>query len=71
MASYRSASSSEIVSITIFALGTTSLIAVHASMPLRRGIRTSIRTMSGSSEEASSTASAPSPASPTTSMSVS
>ena len=35
--------------MTILALGTTSLIAVQASMPLRRGIRTSISTMSGSS----------------------
>jgi hypothetical protein len=71
IASYRSASSSEIVSITILALGTTSLMAVHASIPLRRGIRTSISTMSGSRADARSTASAPSLASPTTSMSVS
>ena len=38
-------------------------------MPPRRGIRTSISTMSGSSSAALSTASAPSPASPTTWMS--
>ena len=53
----------------ILALGATSLMAVQASMPPRRGIRTSISTMSGSRSAALSTASAPSPASPTTWMS--
>ena len=53
----------------IFALGATSLMEVHASMPPRLGIRTSISTMSGSRSAALSTASAPSPASPTTWMS--
>src|SRR5674536_363250 len=42
IASYRSASSSLIVSMMIRALGTASLIAVQASMPPRRGIRTSM-----------------------------
>src|SRR3954465_284291 len=53
----------------ILALGATSLMEVHASIPPRFGIRTSIRTMSGSRSAALSTASAPSPASPTTWMS--
>ena len=44
-------------------------MAVQASIPPRLGIRTSIRTMSGSRSAALSTASAPSPASPTTWMS--
>src|SRR3954469_11970646 len=69
IASYRSASSSEIVSMMIFVDGTASWIAVQASMPPRLGIRTSIRTMSGRVSDAFWTASLPSLASPTTSMS--
>src|SRR6266567_582168 len=69
MASNRSSSSSLIVKMMILALGATSLIARQASMPLLRGIRTSIRTMSGKASPAFSTASAPSLASPTTSIS--
>jgi len=57
------------VSMMILLLGTASLMAVHASMPPRLGIRTSISTMSGVVSAAFSTASAPSSASPTTSMS--
>ena len=49
--------------------GTSSLIAMHASIPDRRGIRTSISTTSGSSSSARRIASDPSPASPTMSMS--
>ena len=44
----------------ILTLGTASLIAVHASMPPRLGIRTSIRTMSGVVSTVFCTASAPS-----------
>src|SRR5579859_5230188 len=69
MASNRSSSSSLIVKMMILALGATSLIARQASMPPLRGIRTSISTTSGNDSAAFSTASAPSPASPTTSMS--
>src|SRR3954462_3904280 len=69
MASYRSASSSEIVSMMILVDGTASWMAVQASMPPRLGIRTSISTMSGSVSDAFCTASLPSLASPTTSMS--
>ena len=47
MASNRSSSSSLIVSMTIFALGTSSLSARHASMPLLRGMRISMRITSG------------------------
>src|SRR5680860_219912 len=65
----RSDSSSLMVRMTILVLGATSLIAVHASIPDRRGIRMSIRTTSGSSSSARRIASAPSPASPTISMS--
>jgi hypothetical protein len=57
------------VSMTIFALGDTSFIARQASIPLLLGIRMSIRTTSGSASPAFSTASAPSLASPTSSMS--
>src|SRR4029453_18395033 len=64
MASYRSASSSEIVSIRILACGMRSLMVWVASMPLRRGMRTSISTTSGMSSWAFSMASEPSPASP-------
>src|SRR5437764_619795 len=53
----------------ILTLGTASLIAVHASIPPRLGIRTSMRTMSGVVSTTFCTASAPSSASPTTSMS--
>ena len=69
IASKRSSSSSLIVSMTIFELGATSFIARHASMPLLLGIRMSIRTTSGSDSPAFSTASVPSLASPTSSMS--
>ena len=55
--------------MTIFELGATSFIARHASMPLHLGIRMSIRTTSGSDSPAFCTASAPSLASPTSSMS--
>ena len=55
--------------MTILALGTTSLSARHASIPLLRGIRMSISTTSGSDSPAFSTASAPSLACPTSSMS--
>src|SRR5215212_5459315 len=57
------------VSIRILAWGMRSLMVWVASMPLRRGMRTSIRTTSGMSSWAFSMASAPSPASPTTSTS--
>ena len=50
--------------MTILVDGATSLIAVHASMPDRRGIRMSISTTSGSSSSARRIASAPSLASP-------
>ena len=49
--------------------GTSSLILVHASSPLRLGMRTSSSTTSGTVSWASSMALLPSPASPTTSMS--
>src|SRR6266498_1378255 len=57
------------VSIRILACGIRSLMACVASMPPRRGMRTSIKTTSGMSSCAFSIASAPSPASPTTSTS--
>src|SRR6266545_7325607 len=57
------------VSIRILACGIRSLMAWVASMPPRRGMRTSIRTTSGMSSCAFSIASEPSPASPTTSTS--
>ncbi len=55
--------------MTILALGTTSFIARQASIPLLRGIRMSISTTSGSVSPAFFTASVPSLASPTSSMS--
>src|SRR5581483_10381075 len=69
IASYRSASSSEIVSIRIFTCGRRSRISPAASMPERLGIRTSIKMTSGMSSWAFSTASTPSEASPTSSRS--
>src|SRR6516165_11354416 len=57
------------VSITIFALGATSLVARQASIPLLLGIRMSMSTTSGSASPATATASAPSLACPTRSMS--
>ena len=57
------------VSMTILALGATSFIARQASMPLLRGILMSISTTSGSDSPAFSTASDPSLACPTSSMS--
>src|SRR5215213_1401481 len=53
----------------IRAVGAASLIATHASIPERLGIRTSIKITSGTAVAASSVAAMPSPASPTTSMS--
>src|SRR5215213_2786813 len=53
----------------IRAVGAASLIATHASIPERFGIRTSIKITSGTAVAASSVAAMPSPASPTTSMS--
>jgi hypothetical protein len=55
--------------MTIFELGATSLVARHASMPLLFGIRMSMSTTSGSDSPATATASVPSLAWPTTSMS--
>ena len=57
------------VSITILALGAASFIARAASMPLVFGMRMSIRTTSGRDSPARATASAPSLAWPTSSMS--
>src|SRR5579875_895935 len=57
------------VSMTIFALGAASFMARAASMPLVFGMRMSIRTTSGSASRACATASAPSLACPTSSMS--
>ncbi len=54
--------------MTILALGDSSFIARQASIPLLRGIRISMSTTSGSAWPAFSTASAPSLASPTSSM---
>ena len=71
IASKRSSSSSLIVSMMIRVLGTEALIARVASIPLLRGIRTSMSMTSGVRRSASSTASWPSLASPTTSMSAS
>ena len=58
------------VSMTMRLDGTDSLMARQASIPVCLGIRTSMRTTSGSSSSARRSASIPSPASPTTSMPV-
>ncbi len=55
--------------MTIFALGAASFIARQASIPLLRGMRMSISTTSGSDSAAFSTASVPSLAWPTSSIS--
>ena len=52
----------------ILADGTASLIARHASMPVRLGMRTSSSTTSGAAVAARLVPSTPSPASPMTSM---
>ena len=57
------------VRITILALGADSFIARAASMPLVFGMRMSMRTTSGRNSPARATASAPSLAWPTSSMS--
>jgi hypothetical protein len=57
------------VSMTILALGAPSFIARAASIPLVFGMRMSIRTTSGRDSPARTTASAPSLACPTSSMS--
>src|SRR5437773_7562743 len=68
MASYRSSSSSLTVSMRIRLVGMTSRIVRVASMPLIRGMRTSMSTTSGANSSAFFTASSPSSASATTSM---
>src|SRR6476660_4320771 len=68
IASKRSDSSSLMVSMTMRLDGTDSLMARQASIPVCLGIRTSMRTTSGSSSSARRSASTPSPASPTTSI---
>src|SRR5450631_28158 len=57
------------VSMMILVEGASSLMARQASIPDVRGIRTSIRTMSGNSSSVRRIASTPSPASPTMAMS--
>src|SRR5437763_10673194 len=69
MASYRSASSSETVSMRILVVGRSAWISRVASIPDCPGIRTSISTTSGMSSWAFCTASWPSAASPATSTS--